>query len=106
MNELSDQINSYNILVEYDKFRQVWCAIFSVLGVAYIHTSTGRDILVDGWWGWLRHPNYLGDFMMNLSWSVICGKVYYPFLVLLMGEYVDDRHIGCTYQMYILNCIY
>uniref|UniRef100_A0A8C4Q6G3 Delta(14)-sterol reductase TM7SF2 n=1 Tax=Eptatretus burgeri TaxID=7764 RepID=A0A8C4Q6G3_EPTBU len=39
-----------------------------------IPTSTGKQLLISGWWGILRHPNYLGDLMMALSWSLPCGK--------------------------------
>jgi protein-S-isoprenylcysteine O-methyltransferase Ste14 len=40
-----------------------------------IHTSTGKNLLVSGWWGFVRHPNYLGDLVMALAWSLPCGKV-------------------------------
>lgn len=39
-----------------------------------IHTSTGKNLLVSGWWGFVRHPNYLGDLIMALAWSLPCGK--------------------------------
>lgn len=39
-----------------------------------IHTSTGKSLLVSGWWGFVRHPNYLGDLIMALAWSLPCGK--------------------------------
>jgi len=42
-------------------------------GVDHIKTSNGKHILVDGWWGRLRHPNYTGDLMMNVAWSALCG---------------------------------
>ncbi|XP_013362503.1 PREDICTED: lamin-B receptor [Chinchilla lanigera] len=38
-----------------------------------IHTSTGKNLLVSGWWGFVRHPNYLGDLIMALAWSLPCG---------------------------------
>ncbi|MBN3294140.1 LBR protein, partial [Polypterus senegalus] len=38
-----------------------------------IETGTGKNLLVSGWFGWLRHPNYLGDIMMHLAWSLPCG---------------------------------
>ncbi|XP_023808787.1 lamin-B receptor isoform X2 [Oryzias latipes] len=38
-----------------------------------IPTATGRSLLVSGWWGMVRHPNYLGDLMMALAWSLPCG---------------------------------
>ena len=39
-----------------------------------IHTATGKNLLVSGWWGFVRHPNYLGDLIMALAWSLPCGK--------------------------------
>lgn len=39
-----------------------------------IHTSAGKSLLVSGWWGFVRHPNYLGDLIMALAWSLPCGK--------------------------------
>ncbi|XP_066559935.1 delta(14)-sterol reductase TM7SF2 isoform X2 [Amia ocellicauda] len=45
---------------------------------AYAHlvtipTNTGKSLLVSGWFGWIRHPNYLGDIMMTLAWCLPCG---------------------------------
>ncbi|XP_077636047.1 delta(14)-sterol reductase LBR [Crocuta crocuta] len=37
-----------------------------------IPTSTGKNLLVSGWWGFVRHPNYLGDLLMALAWSLPC----------------------------------
>lgn len=56
-----------------------------VLGVPYptthlspdletIPTATGRQLLVSGWWGMVRHPNYLGDLIMAVAWSLPCGE--------------------------------
>lgn len=39
-----------------------------------IPTATGRQLLVSGWWGMVRHPNYLGDLIMALAWSLPCGE--------------------------------
>uniref|UniRef100_A0A5F9DPZ7 Delta(14)-sterol reductase TM7SF2 n=1 Tax=Oryctolagus cuniculus TaxID=9986 RepID=A0A5F9DPZ7_RABIT len=39
-----------------------------------IPTATGRRLLVSGWWGMVRHPNYLGDLLMALAWSLPCGE--------------------------------
>ncbi|XP_061433786.1 delta(14)-sterol reductase LBR-like [Lethenteron reissneri] len=38
-----------------------------------IPTASGKRLLVSGWWGLVRHPNYLGDLVMALSWSLPCG---------------------------------
>ncbi|XP_059983722.1 delta(14)-sterol reductase LBR isoform X5 [Lagenorhynchus albirostris] len=42
-----------------------------------IHTSTGKNLLVSGWWGFVRHPNYLGDLIMALAWSLPCAYFKY-----------------------------
>lgn len=39
-----------------------------------IPTATGKSLLVSGWWGVVRHPNYLGDLIMALAWSLPCGE--------------------------------
>jgi len=44
-----------------------------------IPTSRGRKLLVSGWWGWVRHPNYLGDIIMHWSWTSVCGE-YFVFI--------------------------
>ncbi|XP_020352201.1 delta(14)-sterol reductase LBR isoform X2 [Oncorhynchus kisutch] len=38
-----------------------------------IPTATGKSLLVSGLWGLVRHPNYLGDLIMALAWSLPCG---------------------------------
>jgi steroid 5-alpha reductase family enzyme len=32
-----------------------------------------KPLLVGGWWGMSRHINYLGDWLMSISWSLPCG---------------------------------
>ena len=43
-------------------------------GLETIATATGKRLLVSGWWGLVRHPNYLGDLLMALAWSLPCGE--------------------------------
>jgi len=65
-----------------------------------IPTPSGRKLLASGWWGLCRHPNYFGDLLMGLSWSLYCGfgsvvPYFYPiyFLVLLVHRQLrDDSH--------------
>ncbi|XP_035627852.1 delta(14)-sterol reductase TM7SF2-like isoform X2 [Oncorhynchus keta] len=45
----------------------------SVAYLETIATATGKRLLVSGWWGLVRHPNYLGDLLMALAWSLPCG---------------------------------
>ncbi|XP_067831118.1 delta(14)-sterol reductase LBR-like isoform X4 [Heptranchias perlo] len=53
-------------------------------GLETIDTNTGTKLLVSEWWGWLRHPNYLGDIVVHLAWSLPCGFSHIiPYLQLL-----------------------
>ncbi|XP_054381623.1 delta(14)-sterol reductase TM7SF2 isoform X1 [Pongo abelii] len=55
-----------------------------VAGLETISTATGRKLLVSGWWGMVRHPNYLGDLIMALAWSLPCGVSHLlPYFYLL-----------------------
>ncbi|XP_053576088.1 delta(14)-sterol reductase TM7SF2 [Bombina bombina] len=71
----------------------------SVAGLETIPTATGKRLLVSGWWGLVRHPNYLGDLTMALAWSLPCGLAhilpyYYViyFTVLLVHREARDEH--------------
>ncbi|XP_066507834.1 delta(14)-sterol reductase TM7SF2 isoform X2 [Hoplias malabaricus] len=46
----------------------------SVAGLETLSTAAGKRLLVSGWWGFVRHPNYLGDILMALAWSLPCGE--------------------------------
>lgn len=77
-----------------------------------IPTPSGKRLLVSGWWGIVRKPNYLGDLLMALSWSLPCGfghilPYFYPiyFLILLVHrERRDDaqcrRKYGASWDRY------
>lgn len=49
-------------------------ALVLLPGLKTIPTATGRRLLASGWWGFVRHPNYLGDIIMALAWSLPCGE--------------------------------
>ncbi|CAA7268182.1 unnamed protein product [Cyclocybe aegerita] len=38
-----------------------------------METKRGTKLLVSGWWGRSRHPNYLGDLIMGFAWSLPTG---------------------------------
>ncbi|KAA0701634.1 Delta(14)-sterol reductase [Triplophysa tibetana] len=38
-----------------------------------IRSPSGQSLLVSGWFGWVRHPNYLGDIVMMFAWCLPCG---------------------------------
>ncbi|TRM64375.1 ERG4/ERG24 ergosterol biosynthesis protein [Schizophyllum amplum] len=63
----------------------------------YFTTSTGRKLITSGWWGWSRHPNYFGDWLMSVAWSLPTGfatpmTYFYPiyFAVLLVHRQLRD----------------
>ncbi|KAF7790592.1 hypothetical protein EIP86_001548 [Pleurotus ostreatoroseus] len=41
--------------------------------LTYMDTARGTKLLTSGWWGFCRHPNYTGDLMMALAWSLPTG---------------------------------
>ncbi|XP_056621193.1 delta(14)-sterol reductase LBR isoform X2 [Triplophysa dalaica] len=52
-----------------------------------IPTATGKSLIVSGLWGFVRHPNYLGDIIMGLAWSLPCGfnhVIPYFYLIYLI----------------------
>ncbi|XP_001514233.2 delta(14)-sterol reductase LBR [Ornithorhynchus anatinus] len=72
-----------------------------------IPTSTGKNLLVSGWWGFVRHPNYLGDLIMALAWSLPCGfnhilpyfYVIYFTILLIHREARDENHCKKKYGL-------
>jgi delta14-sterol reductase len=36
-------------------------------------TSAGKSLIISGFWGVCRHPNYVGDWLMTLAWSMLAG---------------------------------
>ncbi|HXV37161.1 MAG TPA: DUF1295 domain-containing protein [Myxococcota bacterium] len=65
----------------------------------FIQTRHGNRLLVSGLWGWSRHANYLGDWLLGLSWSLACGfgsllPYFYPiyFALLLAHRERRDHH--------------
>ncbi|XP_018560963.1 lamin-B receptor [Anoplophora glabripennis] len=52
-----------------------------------IPTTQGKKLLISGFWGIVRHPNYLGDILMHLSFVpfVWCAPpILYPVGVILL----------------------
>ena len=37
-------------------------------------TAGGKKLLISGWWGLVRHPNYLGEILIQWSWVLPAGK--------------------------------
>jgi delta14-sterol reductase/lamin-B receptor len=62
-----------------------------------LQTKRGTKLLISGWWGMARKINYTGDWLITLSWSLLCGwnsvipyfQVIY-FTVLLVHRAMRD----------------
>ncbi|XP_034999346.1 delta(14)-sterol reductase LBR isoform X3 [Hippoglossus stenolepis] len=70
-----------------------------------IPTATGKSLLVSGWWGVVRHPNYLGDLMMALAWSLPCGfshllPWYYMIYFIILLVHRDSRDMSDCRRKY------
>ena len=39
-----------------------------------VSTAGNRKLLVSGWWGLVRHPNYLGELLVQWSWVLPAGN--------------------------------
>ncbi|ESL10171.1 C-14 sterol reductase [Trypanosoma rangeli SC58] len=68
-------------------------------------TARGKSLIISGYWGVCRHPNYMGDWLMTFSWSALTGTMallpyYQPvyFAVLLMHRQLrDERQMAEKY---------
>jgi hypothetical protein len=41
--------------------------------LTYINTKRGTKLITGGWWGMARKINYTGDYLVTLSWCLLCG---------------------------------
>jgi len=39
----------------------------------YLQTEHGNALLIDGWWQFLRKPNYTADLVQSFLWGAIAG---------------------------------
>jgi delta14-sterol reductase/lamin-B receptor len=65
-----------------------------------LNTQRGTALLLSGWWGLARKINYTGDWIMGLSWCLLCGfdsivPYYYAiyFAILLWHRSIRDDHL-------------
>ncbi|KAJ8072418.1 erg24, C-14 sterol reductase [Marasmius tenuissimus] len=71
----------------------------------YFTTESGRKLLTTGWWGRSRHPNYFGDLLMALAWSLPTGfdtpityfYVTYFLVLLIHRQRRDDENCETKY---------
>lgn len=62
----------------------------------YMQTKSGSKLLTSGWWGFSRHPNYLGDWIMAWSYCLPTGIAGYVVkhgspVVMSHGDMVDGE---------------
>ena len=38
-----------------------------------VTTAGNKKLIVSGWWGLVRHPNYLGEILIQWSWVLPAG---------------------------------
>jgi delta14-sterol reductase/lamin-B receptor len=72
----------------------------AVSHLTYLETKRGTRLLTSGWWGMARKINYTGDWIMGLSWCLVCGfssivPYFYAiyFLILLVHRSERDDHL-------------
>ena len=46
---------------------------FQIADLETLPTAGGRKLLISGWWGMVRHPNYLGEILIQWSWVLPAG---------------------------------
>merc|ERR1712224_838252 len=44
-----------------------------VAHLKFLNTARGTKLIVSGWWGIARHINYTADWIMGLSWCLVCS---------------------------------
>ena len=60
-----------------------------ILDLETIPTTKGKKLICSGFWGVVRHPNYVGDILMNLCFipfapdvpPVVCSILITLFLI-------------------------
>ena len=72
----------------------------SVAHLQYLQTKRGTRLLTSGYWGMARKINYTGDWIMALSWCLLCGfesivPYFYAiyFCILLIHRSERDDHM-------------
>ncbi|CAB9530443.1 Delta(14)-sterol reductase [Seminavis robusta] len=71
----------------------------NVVHLQFMKTKRGTKLLTSGWWGMARKINYTGDYIMGLSWCLVCGfdsivPYFYAiyFAILLVHRAIRDDH--------------
>ncbi|KAK3612635.1 hypothetical protein CHS0354_042149 [Potamilus streckersoni] len=73
----------------------------SVSHLESMPTASGKALLVGGWWGLCRHPNYLGDIIISISYALPTGLNHFLpymgslFLILLLIDRERRDYAEC-----------
>ncbi|KAJ7599401.1 ERG4/ERG24 ergosterol biosynthesis protein [Mycena floridula] len=73
--------------------------------LSFFVTASGSKLITSGWWGRSRHPNYFGDIIMALAWSLPTGfntpityfYVIYFAVLLIHRQRRDDENCEKKY---------
>jgi len=73
--------------------------------IPYVVTDGKSTLLADGWWGFVQHPNYVGDILISIAMSLPCGFNYigayfYPIyltILLVHRQTRDDKKCSEKY---------
>ena len=58
--------------------------ILKITELESLPTAGGRKLLISGWWGMVRHPNYLGEILIQWSWVLPAGTwSFHTFLIMI-----------------------
>jgi Delta14-sterol reductase len=89
---------------EKDAFRRDPDGINSA-HLEWMPTKRGTKLLVSGWWGMARKINYTGDWLVTLSWCMLCGfdspipyfQAIYFLILLIHRANRDDLMCAAKY---------
>lgn len=60
-----------------------------------LSSPSGEKLLISGWWGWLRHPNYLGEIIIHLAFIMTSGlSAMMPCIFLVFAAILYMRTNG------------
>ena len=79
-------------------------AKYTVQGADVEDVTRSSFLLVDGWWGWVRHPQYIFDIVHAWSWALLAGGTgrnplafFYPvYITVLLLHRATRDHERCT----------
>ena len=75
--------------------------ILKITELESLPTAGGRKLLISGWWGMVRHPNYLGEILIQWSWVLPAGTwSFHTFLIMI---YISRSQISIENSLTIFG---